>query len=197
MTAHRCLFMDGGIQGQTVLVSGGGGAVGHAAIQLAKWGGARVITTVSRPEQEALAREAGADLVVNRKNTDVAGRIGHFTHREGIDRVVEVAFEENLDLNRAVLKPNGVISTYSSGVSGSAPRIPFTPVMRQGLTVHFVLVYVMPREAHWAAARDVNAALETGRYHPHVGRTFPLDRTADAHDVQESGQVVGKILVAV
>jgi NADPH2:quinone reductase len=55
----------------------------------------------------------------------------------------------------------------------------------------------MPREAHWAAARDVNAALETGRYHPHVGRTFPLDRTADAHDVQESGQVVGKILVAV
>jgi NADPH2:quinone reductase len=197
MTAHRCLFMDGGIQGQTVLVSGGGGAVGHAAIQFAKWGGARVITTVSRPEQEALAREAGADLVVNRKNTDVAGRIGHFTHREGIDRVVEVAFEENLDLNRAVLKPNGVISTYSSGVSGSAPRIPFTPVMRQGLTVHFVLVYVMPREAHWAAARDVNAALETGRYHPHVGRTFPLDRTADAHDVQESGQVVGKILVAV
>jgi NADPH2:quinone reductase len=62
--------------------------------------------------------------------------------------------------------------------------------------VHFVLVYVMPREAHWAAARDVNAALEAGRYRPHVGRTFPLDRTADAHDAQESGQVVGKILVA-
>jgi NADPH2:quinone reductase len=197
MTAHRCLFMDGGIQGQTVLVSGGGGAVGHAAIQLAKWGGARVITTVSRPEQEAIAREAGADLVVNRKNADVAARIRHFTHAQGVDRVVEVAFEENLDLNRAVLKANGVISTYSSGASGSAPRIPFTSVMRQGLTVHFVLVYVMPREAHWAAARDVNAALEAGRYRPHVGRIFPLDRTAEAHDAQESGQVVGKILIAV
>lgn len=197
MTAHRCLFMDGGIQGQTVLVAGGAGAVGYAAVQLAKWGGARVITTVSRPEQEALAREAGADLVINRKRTDVAGRIRHFTRGEGVDRVVEVAFEENFDLDRAVLKANGVISTYSSGAAGSAPRIPFTPVMRQGLTVHFVLVYVMPREAHRAAARDVNAALEAGRYHPHVGRTYRLDETAAAHDAQESGQIVGKILVVV
>src|SRR5439155_719420 len=79
MTAHRCLFRDGGIQGQTVLVAGGAGAVGHAAIQLAKWGGARVASTVSRPEQEKLAREAGADLVVNRKTEDAAARIKAFT----------------------------------------------------------------------------------------------------------------------
>jgi NADPH2:quinone reductase len=196
MTAHRCLFMDGGIQGQTVLVSGGGGAVGHAAIQLAKWAGAQVVTTVSRPEQEAIARAAGADCVVNRKKEDSAARIRDFTKAAGVDRVVEVAFEANLELNRAVLKPNGVISTYSSGAPDSAPRIPFTPVMRQGLTVHFVLVYTMPREAHWAAARDVNAALEAGRYRPHVAHTFRLDQVARAHAAQESGATVGKILVA-
>jgi NADPH2:quinone reductase len=197
MTAHRCLFQDGGIQGRTVLVAGGGGAVGHAAIQLAKWGGARVVTTVSRPEQAEIAREAGADLVVDRKTGDVAARIKEFTRGAGVDRVVEVAFEANLDLNRAVLKANGVISTYSSGAPDSAPRLPFSPIMRQGVTVHFILVYVMPREAHWAAARDLNAALEAGRYHPHVARVFKLDQAAEAHDAQESGSTVGKILLGV
>jgi NADPH2:quinone reductase len=197
MTAHRCLFQDGGIQGQTVLVAGGAGAVGQAAIQLAKWGGARVVATVSRAEQEEVAREAGADLVVNRKRDDPAGRIKAFTRGAGLDRVVEVAFEANLDLNRAVLKVNGVISTYSSGPPDSAPRIPFTAVMRQGITVHFVLVYVMPREAHWSAARDLNAALEGRRYRPHIARVFRLDETAAAHQAQESGATVGKVLVKI
>ena len=111
--------------------------------------------------------------------------------------MVEVAFEANLDLDRAVLKPNGVIYTYSSGPPDSAPRIPFTAVMRQGITVHFILVYVMPREAHQAAARDLNAALEAGRYRPHVARVFGLDATAAAHEAQESGATVGKLLVSV
>jgi NADPH2:quinone reductase len=196
MTAHRCLFQDGGIQGHTVLVAGGAGAVGQAAIQLAKWAGARVVATVSRAEQEKVAREAGADLVVNRKAGDPAGAIKAFA-RAGVDRVVEVAFEANLDLNRAVLKANGVISTYSSGPYDSAPRIPFSPVMRQGITVHFILVYVMSREAHQQAARDLNAALEAGRYRPHVARVFRLAETAAAHEAQENGATVGKLLVTV
>ncbi|HUL91320.1 MAG TPA: NADPH:quinone reductase [Burkholderiales bacterium] len=196
MTAHRCLFQDGGIQGQTVLVAGGGGAVGHAAIQLAKWSGARVVATVSRAEQEKIAREGGADLVVNRKSGDPAETIRAFTRGAGLDRVVEVAFEANLELNRAVLKANGVIATYSSGPPDSAPRIPFTAVMRQGITVHFILVYVMPREAHQLAARDLNAALEAGRYRPQVARVFKLAETAAAHEAQESGATVGKLLVS-
>jgi len=194
MTAHRCLFQDGGIQGQTVLVAGGAGAVGQAAIQLAKWGGARVVATVSRAEQEKVAREAGADWVVNRKSGDPGESIRKFAHG-GVDRVVEVAFEANLDLDRAVLKANGVISTYSSGPHDSAPRLPFSPVMRQGITVHFILVYVMSREAHQQAARDLNSALEAGRYRPHVARTFKLAETAAAHEAQESGAMVGKLLV--
>jgi NADPH2:quinone reductase len=67
--------------------------------------------------------------------------------------------------------------------------------MRQGITVHFILVYVMSREAHWAAARDINAALQAGRYRPHVARTYRLDQIAEAHDAQESGATVGKILI--
>jgi NADPH2:quinone reductase len=111
--------------------------------------------------------------------------------------VVEVAFETNLELNRAMLKTNGVISTYSSGTPDSAPRIPFTAIMRQGITMHFILVYLMPREAHQLAARDLNAAIETGRYRPHVAGIYELDETAKAHEAQESGGTVGKLLIGV
>ena len=75
MTAHRALFADGPVAGQTVLVSGGGGGVGHMAIQLAKWGGASVFTTVSRPDQAELARACGADVVIDYKAEDVAARV--------------------------------------------------------------------------------------------------------------------------
>ena len=89
-----------------------------------------------------------------------------------------------------------MIATYSSGPPDSAPRIPFTAIMRQGITVHFILVYVMPREAHQLAARDINAALAAGRYRPHVARVVRLDDTAAAHEAQESGATVGKLLVS-
>jgi NADPH2:quinone reductase len=197
MTAHRCLFMDGGIQGRTVLVAGGAGAVGHAAIQLAAWAGAKVITTVSREEQAAVVRAAGAHVVIDRTAGDVAAEIRAANGGAGVDRVIEVAFEANLELDRAVLKTNGVIASYASGAADSTPRFPFSPVMAQGLTMHFVLVYVMPREAHLAAARDINACLELGRYRPHVARRFPLDEIAAAHEAQEGGRAVGKLLVEV
>ncbi len=195
MTAHRCLFMDGPIQGQTVLVSGGAGAVGTAAIQLARWAGARVITTVSRAEQEAVVKGAGAHVIINRKTEEVAARIKAATSGEGVDRVVEVAFTDNYGLNSQVLKTNGVIATYSSPTAEAEARFHFRNTMVRGFTMHFVLVYVMPEEAHRKAAQDVNACLAAGAYKPHIGKRFRLEEAAKAHDAQESGQVVGKILV--
>ncbi len=195
MTAHRCLFQDGGIQGRTVLVSGGAGAVGLAAIQLARWAGARVVTTVSRAEQDAVVRVAGAHVILNRRTEDVAARIKSVTGDRGVDRVVEVAFEANFDLNRTVLKPNGAISTYATGAPDSVPRIPFYPTMFTGMTLHFVFVYVMPEDAHRLAAEDINACLEAGAYRPHIAQRFPLERVAEAHEAQDSGQSVGKLVI--
>jgi NADPH2:quinone reductase len=82
MTAHRCVFADGSVEGQTILVTGGAGAVGYYALQLAKWGGATVITTVSRPEQEQLVRAAGADYIINYKHEDVVQRIKEITQAQ-------------------------------------------------------------------------------------------------------------------
>jgi NADPH:quinone reductase len=196
LTSHRCLFADGGIQGQTVLVQGGGGGVGHPAIQIAKWAGARVIATVSRPEQEKLAREAGADVVVNRKTEKVVEAVRAATNGHGVDRVVEVDFGQNIADDIAMLKPGGVISAYMTSPL-AAPQFPFIPLMVNCITVHYVLVYTMSQQAHIEGIRDTTAILEAGAYRTHVGARFPLERLAEAHEAQDSGKVIGKILVDV
>src|SRR5262252_6354422 len=104
MTAHHCLFSDGPITGQTVLVAGGAGAVGHFAIELAKRAGARVVTTVSSPQKAALAEKAGADLVVNYRTGDAVDQVRAFGP---VDRVIEVALGANLQLDLATARPHG------------------------------------------------------------------------------------------
>src|SRR4051794_484849 len=120
LPAHRCLFADGPIDGRTVLVAGGAGAVGHAAIELATWAGVKVIATVSSEKKAALAREAGADVVVNYREEGAAERIREASG-DGVDRVVEVSLAANLDLDLDVCAPHAVVSTYAD--DGNAPRL--------------------------------------------------------------------------
>jgi len=197
LTAHRALFIDGTILGQTVLVTGGAGAVGQAAVLLAKWAGARVIATVSRAEQAAVATASGADWVINRKDEDAAQRIVAVTGGAGVDRVVDVAFEANLETNLKVLKTNGAIATYAPAAEYPDIRLPFYQLFTKAITVHLVFVYVMSRAAHEAAVRDVTAALAAGRYSPHIGPRFPLAETAAAHEALESGKTIGKVVIDV
>jgi NADPH2:quinone reductase len=114
MTAHRCLFADGPITGKTILITGAAGGVGQYAVQLAKWGGATVIATVSSAEKAAQARAIGADYVINYREEDVVAKVQEITGSAGVDRIVEVAFGANLPISLQVLKTNGVIATYSS-----------------------------------------------------------------------------------
>jgi NADPH2:quinone reductase len=196
MTAHRCVFADGPVEGQVVLVTGGAGAVGRYAIQFAKLGGAQVIATVSRDDQAASAKAAGADLVLNRKTDDLAAAIRAFTGTErGVDRVVEVAFGANLDLTLQILAPRGVVATYSSDAVPE-PTLPYWPLVMLDATVRFVLVYVMDRAAHDAAAQAIGQALAAGRLSAEIGGVFPLDRIAEAHEAVEAGSGLGKVIVA-
>jgi len=196
MTAHRCVFADGPVTGQTILVSGGAGAVGHYAIQLAKWGGARVITTVSSEQKAEVAHAAGADQVINYKSEDVAARIKEITKGEGVDRIVEVAFASNLAVDIAVLKRNGAIATYSSD-SDNQPQLPFLPLLTKNITVHFVLVYVMSNSAHQSAISDITTCLETGTLHHLVAQRFPLAEVAAAHQGVESGHMIGNVVIEI
>lgn len=197
MTAHRCVLADGPVKDKTVLVQGGAGAVGFYAVQIAKLEGARVIATVSRDEQAAQAKLAGADHVINYKSEDVAGRVREITGAEsGLDRVIEVAFGVNLATDAALLKPGGVIATYASDAV-LEPVVPFRPMLTKDLTVRFVLVYAMSRQAHDEAASYITAALRAGRFRHQVFARygFTLDEVVAAHEATESMSHVGKVLI--
>jgi NADPH2:quinone reductase len=189
MTAHACLFSDGPVNGQTVLVAGGAGAVGHYAIELAKRAGARVIATVSSPAKAALAEQAGADLVVNYRSADAAGQIRTLGL---VDRVVEVALGANLELDLAVTGPHGTIVTYAAEPVN--PELPVRACMTANLTLKFALLYGVPMTALDQAAADITAALTAGELTELPVHTFPLDEIAAAHQAAESG-VVGKVIV--
>lgn len=199
LTAHRCVFADGPVKGQTVLVTGGAGAVGFYAIQFAKQGGARVIATVSNETQAKVARDAGADLVINRHEEDVVTKAAAFAGIEGersVDRIVDVAFGVNLDTSMRLLKPRGVIATYSSDAAPE-PVLPFWPLIVLDATIRFVLVYVMSREAHEEAAAATTEGLKQGWLKHNIAHRLPLDRVAEAHEIVERGHGVGKVIVQI
>jgi NADPH:quinone reductase len=197
MTAHRAVFADGPVHGQTILVTGGAGAVGGYAVQFARWGGAAlVLATVSRPEQEIVARASGADEVINYRTENVVERVNALTAGTGVNRVVEVAFGRNLETALAVLRPTGVIATYSSDAVPE-PVLPYWRLVMKDLTVRFVLVYEMSRAAHDAAATDITACLAKGVLRHQIGVRGPLDDIARLHEAQESGSLVGKAVVEI
>ncbi|MGI9007520.1 MAG: NADPH:quinone reductase [Streptosporangiaceae bacterium] len=189
VTAHRCLFADGPVDGQTVLVAGGAGAVGHFAIELAKFAGARVITTVSGPEKAQLARKAGADLVVNYTEPLAADQI---TSSGPVDRIIEVALGANLALDLAVLSPGRPVVTYAA--EPADPALPVRACMNANVVLRFVLLYGVPPEALEVAARDITAALTSGALTELPVHRFGLDDIVAAQDAVQRG-AVGKVLV--
>ncbi len=190
MTAHYCLFSDGPVAGQTVLVAGGAGAVGHFAIELAKRAGARVVTTVSSPEKAALAEKAGADLVVNYRSADAAEQIRAFV--PAVDRVIELALGTNLALDLALARPLTTIVTYAA--ESSDPPLPVRACMSANVNLKFVLLYGVAPAALDQAAADITAALAAGDLTEVPVRTFALADTAAAHEAAEAG-AIGKVIV--
>ena len=193
LTAHRCVFGDGSVTGQTVLVTGGGGAVGNYAVQFAKLDGATVIATVSNNGKAELARQGGADHVVNYRTEDVVKRLSELTGASGIDRVIEVEFGGNLETSMAALRNNGVIATYASQANPE-PSVPFYTLIYKNITVQHVLVFGMPREAKKQGIDDISRWLTAGKLKHHLGPRFNLDQIVEAHEAVEAN-VFGKVLV--
>lgn len=196
MTAHRCVFADGPVAGKAVLVTGGAGAVGHYAVQLAAWGGATVIATVSSEAKAAHAKAAGAQHVVNYRTDDVAARVRELTGGRGADRIVEVDFGANLAVAQAALAPHGVIAAYAS-MAAPEPALPFYPMMSLNAVVRLVFVYELPGDAFAQARADITRWLETGRAKHAVAARFPLPELATAHGAVEGGTLIGNAVVEI
>ncbi|MBO0820325.1 MAG: NADPH:quinone reductase [Nocardiopsaceae bacterium] len=190
MTAHHALFADGPLSGQTVLVAGGAGAVGHFAIELAKRAGARVVTTVSGPRKGELAARAGADLVVNYREDDVVGQVKAFA--PAVDRVIEVALGANLELDLAVSRPGTTVVTYAA--DGADPALPVRACMSANVSLRFMLLYGVPAPALDAAVTDITAALAAGALTELPAHRFSLDEAVAAHEAAEAGPV-GKVII--
>ncbi|MBU2670349.1 NADPH:quinone reductase [Actinoplanes bogorensis] len=208
LTAHRALtvaedgpgrLQPGALDGKVVLAAGGAGAVGHAAIQLARWAGATVISTVSGPEKAALATAAGAHHVVNYRAGDPAAEIRGLAP-EGVDIVAEVALGANLALDLAVLKTRGTIATYAND-GGQPVELDVRQNMNLNSRFQFLVLYTVGVQAITAGIEDVAAAvadgaLPVGEEHGLPLVRFPLDRTGEAHQAVENG-TVGKVLVEI
>ncbi len=195
ITAHRALFWNGPIAGKTVLITGGAGAVGLMAIQLAKWAGAaQVITTVSSSEKAEAALAAGADEIINYRRQDVVEAIEAVTEGEGVDHIVEVEFGGNLKESLDVLRAGGVIASYGSE-GERTPELPFYEMMFKNIQLVTIFVYLLRAEERAAAVHDIQRALTEGALKPVIYKSFDLDSAPAAHDCVEDGKKIGAVLV--
>jgi NADPH2:quinone reductase len=193
LTAHRAALADGPIDGLRVLVTGGAGVVGNAAVQIARLCGAEVIATVSSSEKAEVARRAGAHHVINYRRDDVVEQIKQLVG--DIDRVIEVALGSNLQICSKIIASNGVIAAYASD-ENPEPILPFRSLLYKNATLRHVLVFEMPEEAKTQAIKDVNAWVESGEFTPLLAAEFPLDEIVAAHEAAESDRV-GQVVVRI
>jgi NADPH2:quinone reductase len=208
LTAHRCLTVaeslpdrigPGSLSGHTVLVQGGAGAVGNAAIQLARWADATVVTTVSSPAKAQLAAAAGADHVIDYRQQDVVTEVRKIVPH-GVDVVVEVNPQANAAMDAQLLARHATVATYADDGGGSDVAVPVRPSMTRNVRWQFVLVYTEPDAAKARAVDDIGAALldgalGTGAEHGLPLHHFDLDEAVQAHAAVEQG-AVGKVLIS-
>lgn len=195
LTADRCLHADGPLEGRTVLVTGGGGAVGHVAVQLARHAGARVITTVSGPEREAIAATAEPHAILRYRDPAFLEAL-RAAAPGGIDHVVDVDVATNLAGYLRLLTDGAVVAVYAQPADGTALGIPVGDLMRRNLVLRGVLLYGVPVPALDAGVERVGALLAAGSLVPMPSIRYPLERLEEAHAHVREG-ALGKVLIDV
>ena len=193
-TAYYGVFSDGSVEDQTILITGGAGAVGNQGIQLAKWSGADVISTVSSDDKATVAKAAGADLVVNYKTDNVIEAVNDFTKGQGVDRILEVEFGGNLSVSEQVIKNNGVIAAYGS-VAEANPSLPFYNLMFKGVKLNTYLIYIVSEKDRAEINKGITSALSDSVLTPIIAESFNLSEIINAHQSLEEGSVIGNVVI--
>jgi NADPH2:quinone reductase len=193
ITAHRALHVAGPVQGRTVLVQGGAGAVGACAVQLAHRAGARVLATCRAESDQQTALRAGASEVFL-TSENLVERIRALAP-DGIQHIVEVAFGANIKIDTKVLAQGGSIATYAT--NAPMPEIPVWQLMFVNASLFFVGSDDVPAEAKIEATRAINQALEAGWQGLDIAEIVPLDQIARAHELVEHPAMPGRVIVAI
>ena len=196
LTALYSVQCHGGVKDRTVLIAGGAGAVGHYAVQFARLLGARhLLATVSGPEKAALARQAGADTVIDYRRENVAEVVRGVTHGVGVDRVIEVDIAANGMLDAELLGPGGGVVVYGSGAKEFS--LGFLPLIVRNVSLHFFIVYNLATEDRERAETALAQMLMEGHLQHNIARRLPLSEIAAAHELVESGRLIGNVVLAV
>ena len=194
MTAHRCVYADGPVEDQTLVITGGAGRVGHYAIQWAAQAGAKVIATASNDNDAVACRDAGADSVVNHRDEDWAAKVIQANGGGLVDRVIDVEFGANLPAVLDMIRTSGTIVSYSSTVV-TEPKLPFYQMMFKDLLIRLVIVYMMPESAKEQAIADITRYLEESRHQHRVCHVVSFDNIVRAHELIEQGGFRGCVVV--
>lgn len=192
LTAWEAVHGEDASEGETVLVQGGAGAVGHLAVQLAAGAGKRVIASVSSADKAALALAAGASAVVDYRSEDVAARIAELTGSRGVDRVIEVNLSANAATYTRVLRPGGRVTVYGSDNWQAA--LPLNDYLVHGLALRFFIVYELNARQRAAGIAGVHQALADG-LDVKIAARFGLADIVAAHEMVEAGRQVGNVVV--
>lgn len=194
ITAHRAVFSDGPVAGKTIVVHGVLGSVSSLAAQLAHWDGAEVIGTVVHASDLEHVDTTVVSHGVALDHPDAASEIRHHA-RDGVDRIVEVDFSDNADLDTAVVANNAVIAAYAS--RSDRPELPFWPMLFANVTLRLLGSDDFSAEAKQKAGADLTAAAQTGALRIPAAPAYPLAQIAAAHDHVDHGPRNGRILVAI
>ncbi len=197
ITAWEALIDKADVQaGETVLLFGGTGGVGHIGLQLCKWRGAKVVATASTPGKVDLARQLGADAVVDARTTDIEAIVAEHTGGRGFDLVFDTVGGDNLQKSFRAARYNGRVATTAARSTQD-----LSEVHGRGLTLHAVFMLIpmlhdLETERHGAILREVARLVEAGHLRPLVDEhRFGFSQVADAHRFLESGQAVGKVVL--
>ena len=194
MTAYHAVVLAEIGKGSTVLVTGGAGAVGHYAVQLAKWGGAKVIATVSSAAKGEQARLAGADLIINYRTEDVVAKAMAYTGQRGVDRVVDVDFGGNIETTLKLMGMNSTIAVYATN-GNRTPVVPMRELMEKCIALRALVLFALPPPLLAAAQADISKWLAAGKRIHNIAAQFPLSDTASAHLAVEKGDKLGTVIV--
>ena len=195
-TAYYGIFAEGSVQNKTLMITGGAGAVGFYGIQLAKWAGAKVISTVSSKEKFKIAEDAGADLILNYKKDNVVDSVLEFTKGNGVDRVLEVEFGGNIQINPKIINTNGTIAAYAS-MGNIEPTLPFYDFMFKGIKINTFLIYSICQKDRKMLIEGMTKALNENALKHLIGSSFSLDDVVGAHEEVESNKNVGNVIVTI
>lgn len=199
ITAWEALFDKVNLsQGKTILVHAGTGGVGHVGIQLAKWAGATVFTTISSQNKADIVKKLGADDVINYREESVENYVNRLTLGKGFDVVFDTVGGENIDKSFAAVALNGNVVTIQANSTHD-----LSPLHRKSASFHaeFMLIPLLLniyRDKHGEILNKIAKLVDDGLLKPLIdSHKFTFAETGKAHAFLESGEAIGKVVIGV